>query len=61
MEQSSSLVSTAMMSVIGYARASSEGQTFAAQTEALHGAGCAKIYSGKSMELEATDRNLRMP
>jgi hypothetical protein len=38
-----------------------KGGHFAAQTEALHGAGCAKIYSGKSMELEATDRNLRMP
>ena len=35
------------MTTIGYARVSSEGQTLAAQTEALHGAGCAKIYSEK--------------
>jgi len=31
------------MTTIGYGRVSSEGQTLAAQTEALHGAGCAKI------------------
>jgi DNA invertase Pin-like site-specific DNA recombinase len=35
------------MTTIGYARVSTDNQTLAAQTEMLHGAGCAKIYSEK--------------
>jgi DNA invertase Pin-like site-specific DNA recombinase len=35
------------MTTIGYARISTDGQSIAAQTEALHGAGCARIYAEK--------------
>ena len=35
------------MTIYGYARVSTDSQTLQAQTEALHGAGCAKIYSEK--------------
>src|SRR5215831_10103070 len=35
------------MTTIGYARVSTDGQTLAAQTEALHSAGCARIYAEK--------------
>jgi DNA invertase Pin-like site-specific DNA recombinase len=35
------------MTTIGYARVSTDGQSVQAQTEALHSAGCAKIYSEK--------------
>src|SRR6516165_8131017 len=33
--------------VIGYARVSTDGQSIQAQTEALHGAGCARIFAEK--------------
>jgi DNA invertase Pin-like site-specific DNA recombinase len=35
------------MTTIGYARVSTDGQTLHSQTEALHLAGCAKVYSEK--------------
>jgi DNA invertase Pin-like site-specific DNA recombinase len=35
------------MTVYGYARVSTDGQTFAAQDAALHAAGCAKVYAEK--------------
>jgi DNA invertase Pin-like site-specific DNA recombinase len=35
------------MTVYGYARVSTDGQTLAAQHAALHSAGCAKVYSEK--------------
>jgi DNA invertase Pin-like site-specific DNA recombinase len=35
------------MTVYGYARVSTDGQTLAAQDAALHVAGCAKVYSEK--------------
>src|SRR5215472_16695209 len=35
------------MTTIGYARVSTDGQTLQAQTEALHQAGCARIYAEK--------------
>ena len=35
------------MTVYGYARASTDGQTLAAQDAQLHAAGCAKVYSEK--------------
>jgi DNA invertase Pin-like site-specific DNA recombinase len=35
------------MTTIGYARVSTDGQTLQAQTEALQGVGCARIYAEK--------------
>ena len=35
------------MTVCGYARVSTDGQTLAAQDAQLHAAGCAKVYSEK--------------
>ena len=35
------------MTIYGYARISTDGQTLAAQDAALHAAGCAKVYSEK--------------
>ena len=35
------------MAVIGYARVSSDGQSLQSQTEALHQAGCGRVYSEK--------------
>ena len=36
-----------MLNEIGYARVSTDGQTLQAQTEALHSAGCARIFAEK--------------
>jgi hypothetical protein len=35
------------MTTIGYARASTDGQSLQSQTQALHGAGCARIFAEK--------------
>jgi DNA invertase Pin-like site-specific DNA recombinase len=35
------------MTTIGYAQVSTDGQSLQAQTEALHGAGCARIFAEK--------------
>ena len=43
------------MTVYGYARVSTDGQTLAAQDAALHAAGCAKVY-GEKVSGAKTDR-----
>jgi DNA invertase Pin-like site-specific DNA recombinase len=35
------------MATIGYARVSTDGQSLQSQTEALHLAGCGRVYSEK--------------
>ena len=35
------------MTIIGYARLSRDGQSLQSQTEALHLAGCGRVYSEK--------------
>src|SRR6516162_181694 len=35
------------MTIIGYARVSTDGQSLQSQTEALHSAGCGRVYSEK--------------
>ena|SRR5215469_12976786 len=35
------------MTIIGYARVSTDGQSLQSQTEALHQAGCGRVYSEK--------------
>ena len=41
------------MTIYGYARVSTDGQTLAAQDAALHAAGCAKVYGEKQSGAKA--------
>jgi DNA invertase Pin-like site-specific DNA recombinase len=41
------MLGTNLMAIIGYARVSTDGQSLQSQTEALHQAGCGRVYSEK--------------
>ena len=47
------------MTVFGYARVSTDGQTLAAQDAALHGAGCVKVYAEKASGAKTDRAELR--
>jgi DNA invertase Pin-like site-specific DNA recombinase len=47
------------MTVYGYARVSTDGQTLAAQDAALRGAGCAKVFSEKARGAKTDRAELR--
>jgi DNA invertase Pin-like site-specific DNA recombinase len=47
------------MTVYGYARVSTDGQTLAAQDAALRGAGCAKVFSEKARGAKSDRAELR--
>jgi DNA invertase Pin-like site-specific DNA recombinase len=46
------------MTVYGYARVSTDGQSLTSQDAELHAAGCAKVYAEKIAALAAADRSL---
>ena len=47
------------MTIYGYARVSTDGQTLAAQDAQLQAAGCAKVYAEKTDRAELADRPSR--
>jgi DNA invertase Pin-like site-specific DNA recombinase len=47
------------MTVYGYARVSTDGQTLAAQDAGLHAAGCAKVYAEKASGAKSDRAELR--
>jgi DNA invertase Pin-like site-specific DNA recombinase len=48
-----------IMTVFGYARVSTDGQTLAAQNAALHAAGCVKVYAEKASGAKTERAELR--